>query len=100
MWIEYGDLLCESLYSVRTLENADQKILESSHFLRNVIPENVLVIGCDESRMDSLMGARPKFIIYMMFMQYIGRKMNVLCKFTFDYVSSGHIVKIEKINMC
>ena len=33
---EYGDLLCKLLYSVRILENADQKISEYEHFLRNV----------------------------------------------------------------
>ena len=33
---EYGDLLCKCPYSVRMLENMDQKNLQFRHFLRSV----------------------------------------------------------------
>ena len=36
IWTEYRDLLGKSPYSVRMLENADQKNSEYGHILRNV----------------------------------------------------------------
>ena len=46
IWIEYGEMRSISPYSVRMLENMDQKNFEYGHFSRSgVLPHNALYNG-------------------------------------------------------
>ena len=66
IWIEYGKILRISLYSVRRLENTDQKTSAYGHFSRSGVYCNVFLVMINKViSMSSLMS--PMFAEYMFF---------------------------------